>query len=596
MSTKPYPSSPVPLFEHPVHVSKSLPLIGPAGRKPISALDLRAANKSLEVFKSSSNYLPTPTSHLRTVESLTAAPLTPIRPPNDPCTRTRSESKSRTVRSNSRRRKKSSWVQDTLFYGLVVLSELLLMAIPVTVVILVQAYSAQQTVVPQLVAFVLVLFFAFLCAVPTLLLYWKYQKRLIRWGEKMEQEVDRYRNVIREKDREIKHLKAFTSRLRRSLSRGSRRREASIAAARASERAETNATGASRSVSRGRTGRSHTLEEVLSQGYLELEGDPDTNLEIVTVEQVCQKAILQIHRFTDSLNKPLPPDPPMHSPRRSSLQRWADTLTLTGSPPQGDFGGRILETELLQSPEMLTDEAESPPYQVTTLDRYTAPETLRQGLERSVQNGRTGMLPAMEAEIRGLKLQNRQDDTGIRPWSSNTHRLDLDSDSDSDELNDVDDAEIVRGGNGGYGSEQSDDNFERSHQLEDDAESMSDSLKEKRKAASIRTVIEWNQRATAENLLAGTDEEIAGDDGSMQGAEHVPTNDKEAIGKGYAGRALKNSWSVEDVGRGSSRRKNTSDSEEARRNFNEWHARRLRIGHKRSRSETVESDEQRWIL
>lgn len=606
-------SSPARPSEHPVRIIRSRPLLGSTKGTPISALDLRVANRSLDIVKSSFNHLPTPTSHIRTPGSLPAVPHTPIQSRKDHYSRTRSASKvSRaSVRSNSRKRKKSSWLQGAFFYGLVIGSQLFLMAVPITLLIVIQAYDARRPMAAPLVAFIVVLFFAFLSAVPSVLLGWKYQRRLIKWGEKMEQEVDRCRTLIREKNREIEYLGAFTSRLRRSLSRGSKRREASIAAALESVGAGASNTTGRRSVSRGRTGRSHTLEEVLNEGFLELDSGSAIKLENVppqkkrvgSVSRARQTAVLQLQGIFSPLNKPLPPDPPVTPARPSSLQRWGDTLTITGSPPsQGPLSGPIMEMQQLQSPEIFTDEAESPPYQVTSLDRYTVPETLRQGLERSVQDGRRGVLASVEAEGAGRRLGHGQNDESARLWSRSASRLDLDFDSVSEELDEGDDAdvtEIVRGGNGGYGSEQSDDNFEKSHELDDDAESMTNSLKEKKKAASIHTVIEWKKRARADERLAGIDGEIVIDNrGTRGGEEHTIVHHEKVANKGDERTGLKNSWSEDEVRRRDHHEQILSESlsmEEARKNFQEWHAKRLAADHKRSRSDTPEQGGKGWM-
>jgi hypothetical protein len=65
--------------------------------------------------------------------------------------------------------------------------------------------------------------------------------------------------------------------------------------------------------------------------------------------------------------------------------------------------------------------------------------------------------------------------------------------------------EVMRGGHGGMGSSQSDDNFESSHALDDDAISMSSSVREAKRAESLRKVAMWANRSAI--TIAGISKE-----------------------------------------------------------------------------------------
>lgn len=77
--------------------------------------------------------------------------------------------------------------------------------------------------------------------------------------------------------------------------------------------------------------------------------------------------------------------------------------------------------------------------------------------------------------------------------------------------------EIMRGGHGGMGSSQSDDNFETSHALDEDAVSMSSSIREAKRADSLHKVAMWASRS--ELAIAGVSDvspKVEGEGGSEE--------------------------------------------------------------------------------
>ncbi|MCJ1252004.1 filaggrin member 2 [Trapelia coarctata] len=91
--------------------------------------------------------------------------------------------------------------------------------------------------------------------------------------------------------------------------------------------------------------------------------------------------------------------------------------------------------------------------------------------------------------------------------------------------------EIMRGGHGGMGSSQSDDNFESSHALDNDAVSMTSSTREAKRAESLHKVAMWASRS--ELAIAG----VSGESGNREkvGGE---THDGSADSRGESTRGL----------------------------------------------------------
>ena len=156
---------------------------------------------------------------------------------------------------------------------------------------------------------------------------------------------------------------------------------------------------------------------------------------------------------------------------------------------------------------------------MTVLDRYVVPEQYRQTMKRLRESEERWVLPRSpdrERRIRQrqeLEAQTARDDAesagasistagdaesrleSQREWDRvretvfNTESSDdVDEDDDEEEIGV---AQIARGGNGGRGDAQSDDNFKESHALAEDATSLTESLRREKRAESLKKVASW---------------------------------------------------------------------------------------------------------
>ncbi|MCJ1386489.1 hypothetical protein MMC17_009615 [Xylographa soralifera] len=460
-----------------------------------------------------------------------------------------SHTRSPSIRSTSRRR--ASRHHKLLFYPLLTTLELLLLALPITIVFLVQASVANGPFVPPLAAFFVLAFCACLAAAGVAVLFIRRRRSQLMRKRKLDREAQRWRTLARERGREVEVLRAVSERLR-SSSRGRRQRDESMSRARSGSAG----TGLGRdeeegrSVSRGRTGRGVAMRDLdVEDGIAELEGleirmvraGPVTDTTKGNVGrakqaafarmrgEAAEKPLPRIPRYSPPHPPPPPPHSPGHPPRQASLgwlTRWnavkesqrRNAQPPISSPPQTQ-PGRLQKTVLLAPLEPVLDKMDSPGVQTTVLDRYTVSEQYRQALER--QQEQEEQLEQSRRDDRERKTRQRQefvpkvarhDVPGIRennpvvgrvkdqhkPERRSNSALETAFDAESSDTGDEEDgyveigvAKIVRGGNGGRGDAQSDKNFEESHALKEDAVSLTESLRQKKKAESLRKVASW---------------------------------------------------------------------------------------------------------
>ena len=495
--------------------------------------------------------------------------------------------RTRTPSIGSISRRRASCHHRLLLYPLLTTLELLLLALPITIYLLVHASFSNRSFIPPLIAFILIALLTCLSAVGVGVLYVRYRRTQVKQKRKLEREVERWRMLAREKSREVEVLQAVSERLR-SRSRGRRKRDESMS------RAGTESAGTgyekdeeetvTRSVSRGRTGRSVINEDQeVEKSVAELDGLEIASPRIVpklrntkgSVGRARQVALARLGGM--AREKPLPPlpthSPPStprssrlptaHPPRRSSrgwlprwnaillsqqhhqshelnaispTVKWSDSQTITSSPQQPQ-PGRLRETTRVFPPELIVDELESPGVHTTALDRYVVPEQYRQALERQqelenwqIQYHRqererklrqrreleaelarheTSDSSGNNPEVPGNKVEQGSEWMGARIQQMTCEVGSTTTDKNEDEGSEVeiDVATLVRGGNGGCGDAQSDENFEESHALDEDAVSLTESLREKKKAESLRKVASWEDGTRA--MGAETKEEDA---------------------------------------------------------------------------------------
>ncbi|MCJ1392184.1 hypothetical protein MMC18_005051 [Xylographa bjoerkii] len=501
--------------------------------------------------------------------------------------------RSLSIRSTSRRR--ASRRHRLLFYPLITTLELLLLALPVTILLLVQASFSNRTFVPPLVAFLVIALCICLSAAGVGVLYVRRRRSRLKRRKRLEREVERWRMLAREKGREVEVLRAVGERLR-SRSRGRRKRDDSMS------RAGSTSVGTSiekdeeedRSVSRGRTGRGAAMKDMeVEEGIPELDGleirmtrvVPEVDKTRGNVARAKQAAFARLR--AEAVEKPLPslprnprssppPPPPhfpAHPPRRASIGwqtrwnnmlslhfrhqsyeleaisppgQWSDSQTLTSSP-QPLLPGRLQETSLLPPPELILDDMDSPRVQTTVLDRYVVPEQYRQARERQQELEKRQALHRRQEQKRKLRQRREleaelarhdtSDASGNNPAAGEVrdqHKsepgwsrvLKTAFDAESSHVEDEEDeeveigvAKIVRGGNGGWGDVQSDENFAESHALDDDAVSLTESLRQKKKAESLRKVVSWEDGTRV--AAAETEEEAVTADVDVKNSDRT---------------------------------------------------------------------------
>ena len=300
-----------------------------------------------------------------------------------------------------------------------------------------------------------------------------------------------------------------------------------------------------RSVSRGRTGRGAVMgDSDAEDGIAELDGLeirmtrglPETEILKGSVGRAKEAAFARMRGEVPEKqlppiphSSPPPPQPPSprHPPRGASIgwqprwkavrasqfgqlshepeavsppTHWSDSQTLISSPLQ-TLAGRLQKTVLLPPPELVLDEMDSPGVKTTVLDRYVVPEQYRQALERQqelekkrtqprnldLKRNASGSIPAVgEADTRHESKRERARDLET---AFDAHSSDTGDEEDGDVEIGV--ARIVRGGNGGRGDAQSDENFKGSHAQEEDAMSLTESLRQKKRAESLKKVASW---------------------------------------------------------------------------------------------------------
>ncbi|MCJ1438588.1 hypothetical protein MMC27_007978 [Xylographa pallens] len=555
----PEPLSHLPSSPHTVHHFRSLPADLPSGRHRETPLP--------EVQPALYSHI-TPTQRAILLDQI--------------CPAVHPRARSPSVCSTSRRR--ASRHHKVLFYALLTALELLLLALPVTIVFLAQAAVANRTFVPPLVAFFVLAFCACLVAAGVGVLLTRRQRSQLKRKRKLEREAQRWRMLARERGREIEVLCAVSERLR-SSSRGRRKRDESTSRA----GSESVGTGfgrdgeEERSVSRGRTGRGPAMRDLdVEDGIVELDGleirvartVPETETTKGSVGRAKQAAFARMRGEVPE--KPLPsppaipqpsaPPPPPHSPayptRQASLgwlprwnavkasqpkpqspkaahyrheshelvsmkapqpqpqspkaahsrqpshelegrlspAHWSDSQTLISSPLQ-TLQGRLLEPVLLPPPELVLDDLDSPGVQTTVLDRYVVPEQYRQALERQQGLEKRWQQPRMQDPERDtigdnpavgeVNNQHESEQGWNRVLESAFHTQSSDAGDEDDGAVGIGLAKIVRGGNGGRGEAQSDENFQESHALEEDALSLTESLRRKKRAESLKKVASW---------------------------------------------------------------------------------------------------------
>ncbi|MCJ1482730.1 hypothetical protein MMC06_002896 [Schaereria dolodes] len=222
-----------------------------------------------------------------------------------------------------------------------------------------------------------------------------------------------------------------------------------------------------RSVSRGRTGKSKEKAEKMtttafdSQGWGTIDG--------VGAQQP---------REMTTIEKPLPALPP-RPPRTSSLPQGA-TMAFELQPA-------YTLPESLQTPSFQPSErspnpsaAQSSPYRTTPLDQYTRAETLRQGFESKTSLPWTHHLDLNPDEADGAIA--KADAVSPQHQSSDT------------EGTANDEVEVGRAGHGELGPIQSDANFRATNELEEDAISDDERLKQMRRARSKERVLPWTEK------------------------------------------------------------------------------------------------------
>ncbi|MCJ1285591.1 hypothetical protein MMC26_004932 [Xylographa opegraphella] len=555
--------------------------------------------------------------------------------------------RSPSIRSSSRRR--ASRNHKLLFYPLVTILVLLLLALPVSIVFLAQAANAGRTFISPLVAFFVIAFCAGLFGAGVGVLSIRRKNTQLNRRRKLEREAHRWRMLARERGREIEILRAVGERLR-GRSRVRRRRDDSMSRAWSesmmldigSDEEEV------RSVSRGRTGRGtaqrdlDTEDEIAELDGLEIRMTrtvPETATTKGNVGRAKRAAYARLRG--EAIEKPLPsvpenphspslppvlsplppslpassplpplptqssPSPtspptsllseaqsPSHPPRRVSIgwlprynsvkalhfrnlshgseatsppPQWRDSQTLISSPLQ-PVPGRLQESLLLSPPEPVIDGSESPDVQTTVLDRYVVPEQYRQALERQqeLQHGSTQLHEALQ-ELSADRSDPAAGEAESQQGATHEWGPELRSafDTDSSEEGDEEDSdeeigavEIARGGNGGCGDAQSDENFEESHALEEDATSLTESLRRKKTAESLRKVASWEDGT--EVAAAGADQEAAALISDTQ--DSISTTESQEEGS-TGGRSL-------GIGRLSNRMKDEEwEIQQRRRNF-----------------------------
>ncbi|MCJ1415279.1 hypothetical protein MMC32_001611 [Xylographa parallela] len=584
------PLSHFPSSQHIDHHFRSLPADLPSGR--------RRGTPRPEVQPAWYSHI-TPTQRAILLDQISPA----VHP------RTRSPS----IRSSSRRR--ASRNHKLLLYTLLTALELLLLALPITIVFLVQATVANRTFIPPLVAFFILAFCACLVAAGVGFLVTRRQRSQLKRKRKLEREVQRWRTLARERGREVEVLRAVSERLR-SSSRGRRQRDESMSRAGSSSEPTGFGRGEEegRSVSRGRTGRGPVMRDLdVEDSIAELDGleicvtraVPEAETTKGSVGRARQAAFARMRGEVPE--KPLPPTPaipqpsarppsphypaipqlsalptpshyspaipqpsalpppphvPVHPPRRASLgwlprwnavkashtqpqspkaahhrheshelvslrptqpqpqspkaahhrqpshelegrsspAHWSNSQTLISSPLQ-TLQGRLLEPVLLPPPELVLDDLDSPGVQMTVLDRYVVPEQYRQALERQQELQKRWTQPRRQDLERDASGDNSMvGEVNNQPESEQGWNRVLDAafDAQSSSAGDEEDGavevgvtEIIRGGNGERGEAQSDENFKESHALEEDALSLTESLRRKKRAESLKKVASW---------------------------------------------------------------------------------------------------------
>ncbi|MCJ1398910.1 hypothetical protein MMC11_002111 [Xylographa trunciseda] len=578
--------------------------------------------------------------------------------------------RSPSTRSSSRRRALRR--HRLHFFLLLVILGLLLLALPVTIVFLAQASYADRTIVPPLVAFLVITLFACLSTAGVGALYLRHRRGQLTRAGKLEREVEHWRKLgwekgqeaerwcrlATEKGQEVQALQHICARMR-SKSRGRRKCDESMSRAGSAsvghgiEKDEEQNMN-ERSVSRGRTGRGAAMKDLdVEKGIAELDGKEITVtraiLETDTTKgsvakakqaafarlrsKVAEKPLPSLPANSQSSPLPPPPEVPAHPPRRASLgwqPRWnavlaqyskhqshelaaltplvqcSDSQTLTSSSQQAP-PGRLQDTVLLPPPELILDDPDSPGVQTTVLDRYVVPEQYRQGLERREGSKRWRALHRkrelgrklrqrreLEAE---LARHDRSDASGNDPAvgeARDQHESDRGwnrvlemtvddesspaSDDEEEEVVETGVARIVRAGNGGWGDAQSDENFEESHALEEDAVSLTESLRQKKRAESLKKVASWEDgtrvaaAAEPEEGAVGAIVDVKDSDGTAR-PQDGDSNLREGLDVGQLWNSMKDeNWEIH----------------ERRRMFEKFLDTKTRQGESRSRTEPGE--------
>ncbi|MCJ1409962.1 hypothetical protein MMC19_004046 [Ptychographa xylographoides] len=416
------------------------------------------------------------------------------------------------------------------FWYLVVTTQLFLMALPATMIALVQASIENRTIIPSLVSFILV--FA-VSLVSGLLTYWVFRKRrqmLKQHTLYLNEELQKWRRDAKEKTEELRILRSVGDRLR-SISRG---RERSIGS---------NRTGRAKSADvRERSREAHRLgldseRQITNRGRStcpkainshELETSPRNVIELglenhnsAYASPARSKGSVARARaglVDHHLTKPLPAIPLGIRAQRSLklFAQWDGSSNTLTAPPSSAYSSTQEETHILTPSDLEPKEASSPPYQVTSLDLYVVPEMRRQRLERrQLEHEIDELNPthAVGAETQAFQPGRVFSGPCILEAEPAGHFEGFD-------VTFIDDLEIVRRGNGGLGNRQSDENFEINHSLAADAISMTESQNEDRRAASLQMVRGWEDGSSLAVGRRGDDtDNAASSNETLQNAE-----------------------------------------------------------------------------
>lgn len=304
------------------------------------------------------------------------------------------------------------------------------------------------------------------------------------------------------------------------------------------------------------------------------------------------KSVATTLRRSD-LDKPLPPLP--LKPSRSSLAgRWTDSPT--GAPFIQEKGPtNPLLRQLLEPIESASDETTASGFRPTIIDHDLLAEIQKQIIERSQSRAakeraeqaansstKPQETPMTEekkiatpipvpvpgpAFIRGLDIMQRYDSDLSDDGEGEEDKDEMDHASrTSDDDSPDSPLEIMRGGHGGMGSSQSDDNFESSHALDEDAISMSSSVREAKRAESLHKVTMWASRSAIS--IPGINDETGN-------GENLHRESREEH-EGIAGSADSRGESTEN--RRSMARHMSRSIHDLRQRFDEW------VSEKRDRS------------